>query len=363
LTLANANFILGSPVTIHILYNKSNNNDRDTSRIDVDAVDRSLSKSDVLLLVNGQAKFDSEILVFGEPICRLDIAIPQLQSYLNGQNSPVIFTKHCGKDFVSTLKDKMKDNPIFKFFSDPTLFMIQLQRGFLSFDGLLFGNNGLIRNLILPLVNQELAVLIRRAAIERIIGPATSRELIGALTEMINNIIFNHKFTFNQTVIEKLVLTGVTEVLCRVLKPTTCPPVPTPGSQYADWPMIYEKQVLNQPIAKLNFALGQHGIVNLQLNCTLQLLLEYHFAFTIRYSKMYGIQVLFPEEPESVFSGVARLDLTPTDCQMEGEIGFLAAELYFSPGSRTFTDSHTCTLTQKQFYSPLHSVFYFSLTF
>lgn len=340
--------------------------------MDIVSVDRSLSKNSVLLLVNGQAKFDSEILVFGEPICWINIVVPQLQSYLSGQTSPIISTQHCGEGFVNTLKNKMKDNPILKFFSDPALFMTQLQHGFLSFDSLLFGNNGLIRNLVLPLVDTELTVLIRRAAIDKIIGPATSRELIGALTDMINNIIFNHKFTFNQTNIEKLVLTGVTEVLCRVLKPTTCPPVPTPGSQDYSWTMVYEREIVNQPIAKLNFALGQHGIVSLQLNCTLQLLLEYHFAFTIRYSKMYGIQIIFPEEPESIFSGVARLDLNPTDCQMEGEIGFLAAELYFSPGSRTFTKiiiiiiTHTqhrnnyitqCNIIQKQshYYYHIHS--------
>jgi hypothetical protein len=325
LTLANANIVLGSPLTIEVLSGHSSELQRDVIPQPPSA------KAEVS--VNGEASFSTEVLVFGEPVCWLSIQIPQLEMYLNGHASPVVTTQHCGDGFIETIKDKLKDNPIFKFFANPGLFMNQLQRGFLSLDSKLFGSDGAIRDLVIPLVDNELANLIKRAAIDKIIGPATSRTLLSELTEMINDILFNHKFTVNQTKIEELVLAGVTDVLCRILKPTVCPSVPSVASPYYDWPIVYDKELIHKPITKFSFGLGEHGVAGLYLNCTLLLLLEYHFSFIIRYSKTYGIQIVFPEEPDFVFAGTARLDFSPSVCRMEGELGFLAAELHFSDGN------------------------------
>jgi hypothetical protein len=328
LTLANANLILGSPLLVQVIYN---NNDNSESRHYTNGILPFTSQTQ--FIINGEAKFSSEVLVFGEPICWLDIQVPHIEMYLNGHSPPNITTQHCGDGFINAIKDKLKDNPTLKFFSNPGLFLNQLQQGFLSFDSKLFGRNGAIRDLVLPLVDNAIADLVKYAAIEKIIGPETSRALIGALTDMINNILFNHKFIVDQKKIEELILAGVTEVLCRVLKPTTCPPIPTIGSSYYDWPIVYDKVLINKPITELNFALGEHGLVELDLNCTLILYLEYHFSFTIRYSKTHGIQIVFPEEPDSIFNGDARLDFSSSFCRMEGELGFLAAELQFNEGT------------------------------
>jgi hypothetical protein len=241
--------------------------------------------------ISGSGSFSGKITISGEPICQLKSQINSLRSYFLGQQ-PESTVGSCAATLVDKITDKLLNSTSLDFWSNGALVLAQWQQGFTNLLNRLFSDRGILGRLALPLVQKVFEKFLIESALAEPLGADYMRKLSLGLTNLTAHFLFDRNVTMEPTLIEEGVLRGVTWLLCKLLKPISCPPVPTVGSDFYDWPMRLGRHKYKQ-LTSLDFTLGKHGIAGLSMTCPLYIGMKYEFKFNIRFSKVKGLAIQF----------------------------------------------------------------------
>ncbi|KAF0974962.1 hypothetical protein FDP41_005715 [Naegleria fowleri] len=307
LMLASADVFIGSPTALSI-YLKNG------------AIDYSLS---------GNAGFDAMVSFFDLSACQLSINVPNIENFLNGAPNAWIIDQHTcpSGSFSKTVNDLLQDHSLLDFFKDPSTFIAQWESNFSELIKRLFmGPNGLIQTVAVPLIDKEIQKIIQKE-FTNLIGPEMTNELVVDITQMVNDIMQGKTPKFDS--IEQFILDEFTKILCDKLQPVQCPPAPNVHSDQYEWKFEI-KRLVKHSIVDIHFDLGASSKgARLQSQSELESEIDYDFRFNLIFSKTKGILVTF--EDGYVIKGVA--DLKIDNALLEGELGFIGAEIIADPQS------------------------------
>jgi hypothetical protein len=280
-----------------------------------------MTLTDDELTLTGEAQLQSQLNILGKHQCGLRVIIPDVSSFLHGNpGSVTVSSSNCDKDIGQILKEALLESPIFNFFANPLIFTRQLTSSVDQLVRNIFSPATLGR-LVVPLLDRQIELFIREQ-LNGLVSPEMIKLFVTKLTEIVNGILIDNRVQLDVDALDKVVRTAVTDMLCRLLKPEKCPPVPEyeRGTELK-WPFVISRNP-SRSVADINFGLGGHGVASLSFTkCDQQLAMPYTLSFTLVYSKNDGLYFTFERTP--VFK--ANPSFTLVGCTLEGKIGFLGA--------------------------------------
>ncbi|EFC38567.1 predicted protein [Naegleria gruberi] len=282
------------------------------------------------LSLTGNAGFNSLISFFDLSSCQLSIDIPDIAKFLGGSSNSLVIDQHTckGGSFVNSVTQILKDHTLLDFFKDPSTFLNQFQNHFSDLLKKIFdGPNGLLNNVVVPVVDKEIQKILQKE-LGSIIGPEMTNDLTNSITVMVNSVISGKSVTGDE--LTRVILTEFTQIMCQKFKPVECPKVPDIHSAEYVWGFEL-KRVLKHGVANLGFDMGSSAKgTHLTSEVELDFEMDYKLRFNLVFSKSNGASITFNEG--YVLEGITDLKLDGTQ-KVEGEIGFLGAEIILDPTS------------------------------
>lgn len=304
-TFASAKITLGQPATL-------------TAQLS------SPSANALRTVVTGTAALDARLDLTDALNCQVHIAITDLGRFLRDPHDPrgtVVRDMYCDEGLIGELDRALLKISMLDYFLDPNVFVEQFREGLNALGDELFGPNGLVGPILVPLIDHLLTDAISRE-LSGLLGPSMAMRFISDISQMTSDMI-THRSRDDASV-QQDILNAFTDILCGALRRflVACPAPPKAGDSTKTWPLSLAWQS-RHPIAGFNVHLGNGKFASFNAHCAPELLLTMSMQFSLLYEDKKGFRVVLSTSP--FLSADAQLDYT--GCDLDGNFGLLAAQI------------------------------------
>lgn len=276
----------------------------------------------------------------GQPyILEAQVLIPDVGKFLADPSGNFVFSSQ-EADFIADFLAALEGTTFLNILENPALFLQMWEGGVDEFLDAVFGPGGDLYHLIVPLIDQWLARELN-SEIGNLIGPQFKQAIIADFTAIVNHFLATYDLTINRTLIDDILLEAFSGALCDILQPYfyqgVCPPSPQAPciNGHCKWDLKFGRQY-TKPVINVSFDLGEAGLADFDLNCDLQLTMDWIFEFVLVYDNTKGIYITYPTSGQ-VFQ--ADIDLSFNQgCEMDGNLAFMGA--YIKPTVNQLMTGH-----------------------
>ena len=268
--------------------------------------------------VTGSTGFDASIVFpfVATDKCEVSVSVPDL----GHPTAPVASNAGC-KDFTSDLHDVMSKSWMQEFFSRPGGFWSDFASALASLRAKMFGPASPIGKYAIAFIDKKLGTLLD-GDLAKITGPEVASQIIHQIAvDMVDELA---GITVSTT-IEEIIVEIVTGALNKYL-PFLSQPVSAstdPSTRSVTWNIVFGHTAI-RPLININSEWGDHGFLELDVQCDSQLEAEWHFEIDLVYSATKGITLSLPSEP--AFTSSVTLNM-PGGCTLVGGVGPLGFEM------------------------------------
>ncbi|KNC53547.1 uncharacterized protein AMSG_01258 [Thecamonas trahens ATCC 50062] len=287
------------------------------------------------LSLTGSASLNALLSINENVVCSLAVAVPDLAAFLDRRASASVVEAgiNCGSGVVDAIVDALGELSIQAFFTKDVMALLNAWIDgvgeFLTRVEIFLGKANLDVGFLGPGFADAAVARLR----ERLMAPVTLRKLVATINDVVTDLRHDRARLLPPFAIPRFVWEQVLAAFCDVLEDllVSCPSLP-PGelTDNLHLPFVLGDAELIA-FDELKFRLGARGLAELEIDCNLDLALDWQLAFGLAYSRDRGLRLDFETAPE-VASFSAAVVFNP-GCSLAGQLAVAGFEMSPQPGS------------------------------